>query len=156
MIMKNILWYQPEKTGDPDIVCQDGEIIYGYPREVAFSYLKFASDKCIDHDLPWCGEVSFPSSKDKSKKAKVFFLKGKFKSVDEHGRTLTFMYLAAKGYDNLEALNNVLHVVHQELSDDTLRCLSERKRKQIRTIVLIVIVVLLVIMLTVLKHGSEI
>ena len=25
--MKTILWYQPEKFGVPDVICQDGEII---------------------------------------------------------------------------------------------------------------------------------
>ncbi len=149
---KTLLWYQPEAIGAPDIVCQDGEVIDGYPREKAFSYLKAASDKCLKHDLPWCGVVKLPNSGDKSKKAPLFFLKGKFKSVDEHGRILTFMYLAAKGYDNLEAINNVLEVVHQELSDDTLNCLtkylSKKKRTLINAVVFMAIIVLLATILT--------
>ena len=53
--MKTILWYQPEKFGVPDVICQDGEIIYGFQREEAIDLLKAASDDCIKHDLPWCG-----------------------------------------------------------------------------------------------------
>ena len=33
--MKTILWYQPEKFGVPDVICQDGEIISGFQREEA-------------------------------------------------------------------------------------------------------------------------
>lgn len=150
--MKTLLWYQQEKIGDPEIVCKDGEILCGYPRIEAFSYLKAASDKCLKHDLPWCGVAKLPSSEDKSKKVKLFFLKGKFKSVDEHGRILTFMYLAARGYDNLEAINNVLEVVHQELSDDTLKCLTKcltkKKRTLINAVVFVAIIVLLATILT--------
>ena len=140
--MKTLLWYQPEKTGVPDIVCQDGEIIHGYAREEAFSYLKTASDKCINHDLPWCGKVNL--TEDKSKK--VFFLKGKFKSVDEHGRTLTFMFLSAKNDDYKAVLDNVLQAVHQELSDDTLKCLMKKKSTTVKTLVVIVTIVLLIVM----------
>lgn len=141
--MKTLLWYQPEKTGAPDIVCQDGKIIYGYPREEAFSYLKSASDKCLNHDLPWCGNVSLSSDKHK----KVFFLKGKFKSVDEHGRTLTFMFLSAKCDDYFETLNNVLQVVHQELSEDTSKCLAKKKSNPIKAFVVAALIALLVIIL---------
>lgn len=55
--MKTILWYQPEKFGVPDVICQDGEIISGFQREEAIDLLKAASDVCIKHDLPWCGLV---------------------------------------------------------------------------------------------------
>ena len=141
--MKTLLWYQPEKIGTPDIVCQGGEIVHGYPREEAFAYLKTASDKCLNHDLPWCGNVSLSCDKRK----KVFFLKGKFKSIDEHGRTLTFMFLSAKCEDYLEALKNVLQVVHQELSDDTLKCLEKKKSNPIKAFVVAALIALLVIIL---------
>ena len=109
--MKTILWYQPEKFGVPDVICQDGEIIYGFQREEAIDLLKAASDDCIKHDLPWCGYVRL--SKNTSKE--VFFVKGTFKGVDECGRTLSFMFLSGRSDDYLKTLNKELQVVHQEL-----------------------------------------
>ena len=47
--MKTILWYQPEKFGVPDVICQDGEIISGVQREKAIDLLKTASDASIKH-----------------------------------------------------------------------------------------------------------
>ena len=77
----------------------------------------------------------------------MFFLKGKFKSVDEHGRTLTFMFLSAKCDDYFEALNNVLQVVHQELSEDTSKCLAKKKSNPIKAFVVAALIALLVIIL---------
>ena len=121
--MKTILWYQPEKFGVPDVICQDGEIISGFQREEAIDLLKAASDVCIKHDLPWCGHVRLP----KNKREKVFFVKGTFKGVDECGRTLSFMFLSAKSDDYLETLNKELQVVHQELSEGTIKCIEKKK-----------------------------
>ena len=106
--MKTILWYQPEKFGVPDVICQDGEIISGFQREEAIDLLKAASDVCIKHDLPWCGYVRLS----KNNRKKVFFVKGTFKGVDECGRTLSFMFLSSKSDDYLETLNKELQVVH--------------------------------------------
>ncbi len=139
--MKTILWYQPEKFGVPDVICQDGVIMSGYQRDEAFDYLKRASDECIKHDLPWCGIVRL------SKNATVFFVKGTFKAVDECGRTLSFMFLSAKCDDYLEALKSVLQVVHQELSDDTLKCLEKKKSNLIKAFAIAALVALLVIIL---------
>ena len=79
--MKTILWYQPSKIDAPDIVAADGVILSKTRRNFAFSKLKEASDKCIDKKMPWCGIVEILDGK-------VFFVKGSFKGVDEHERTL--------------------------------------------------------------------
>lgn len=141
--MKTILWYQPEKFGVPDVICQDGVIISGYQRDKAFEYLKLASDECSKHDLPWCGKVRLS----KNVEEKVFFVKGSFKGVDECGRALSFMFMSARCDNYLEALNNELKVVHQELSEETVRCIEKKKRTQIEAFVALAVIVLLVIML---------
>ncbi len=142
--MKTILWYQPEKFGVPDVICQDGVILSGYQRDEAFDYLKKASDKCIRHDLPWCGYVQLS----KNAKRKLFFVKGTFKGVDECGRSLSFMFLSARCDDYLETLNNELKVVHQELSKETVRCIEKKKRTSINAVIFVAIIVLLTTILT--------
>ena len=143
--MKTILWYQPEKFGVPDVICQDGEIISGFQREEAIDLLKAASDVCIKHDLPWCGYVRL--SKDTCKE--VFFVKGTFKGVDECGRTLSFMFLSAKSDDYLETLNKELQVVHQELSEGTIKCIKKKKSLFNECLILILIVLLILIIISI-------
>ena len=143
--MKTILWYQPEKFGVPDVICQDGEIIYGFQREEAIDLLKAASDDCIKHDLPWCGYVQL--SKNTCKE--VFFVKGTFKGVDECGRTLSFMFLSSKSDDYLETLNKELQVVHQELSEGTIRCIEKKKSSFNERLIYILIVLLITIIISI-------
>ena len=134
--MKTILWYQPEKIGAPDIVTADGVILA--KRDFAFSKIKEASDKCIDKKMPWCGIVEISDGK-------VFFVKGTFKGVDEHGRTLSFMFLSAKCDDHLLALNKELQVVHQELSEETLKCIKKKITATVEKIIAAIIIVILAI-----------
>ena len=134
--MKTILWYQPEKIGAPDIVTADGVILA--KRDFAFSKIKEASDKCIDKKMPWCGIVEISDGK-------VFFVKGTFKGVDEHGRTLSFMFLSAKCDDHLLALNKELQVVHQELSEETLKCIKKKITATVEKIIAAIIIVILAV-----------
>ena len=143
--MKTILWYQPEKFGEPDVIWQDGEIISGFQREEAIDLLKAASDDCIKHDLPWCGYVQL--SKNTCKE--VFFGKGTFKGVDECGRTLSFMFLSSKSDDYLETLNKELQVVHQELSEGTIKCIKKEKSLFNECLILILIVLLILIIISI-------
>ena len=143
--MKTILWYQPEKFGVPDVICQDGEIISGFQREEAIDLLKAASDVCIKHDLPWCGHVRL--SKNKREKV-LFFVKGTFKGVDECGRTLSFMFLSAKSDDYLETLNKELQVVHQELSEGTIKCIEKKKSSFNEYLIFILIVLVITIIIS--------
>ena len=143
--MKTILWYQPEKFGVPDVICQDGEIISGFQREEAIDLLKAASDVCIKHNLPWCGHVRLS----KNNRKKVFFVKGTFKGVDECGRTLSFMFLSAKSDDYLETLNKELQVVHQELSEGTIKCIKKEKSLFNECLILILIVLLILIIISI-------
>ena len=136
--MKTILWYQPEKIGAPDIVTADGVILA--KRDFAFSKLKEASDKCIDKKMPWCGIVEISDGK-------VFFVKGTFKGVDEHGRTLSFMFLSAKCDDHLLALNKELQVVHQELSEETIKCIKKKKKSSFNERLILILIVLLIIII---------
>ena len=57
----------------------------------------------------------------------IGFVKGTFKGVDECGRTLSFMFLSARSDDYLKTLNKELQVVHQELSEGTIRCIEKKK-----------------------------
>lgn len=113
------------KIDAPDIVAADGVILAKTKRDFAFSKLKEASDKCIDKKTPWCGIVEISDGK-------VFFVKGSFKGVDEHERTLSFMFLSTKCDDYLLALNKELQVVHQELSEETLKCINKKKRSLLK------------------------
>ena len=137
--MKTILWYQPEKFGEPDVICKDGEIISGFQRDEAFEILKTAADAYIKHDLPWCGYIRLP----KYAEGKLFFAKGTFKGVDECGRALSFMFLSTSCDDFLEALNKELQVVHQELSETTIKCIEKKKSKTKENIISILIVLLI-------------
>ena len=143
--MKTILWYQPEKFGVPDVICQDGEIISGFQREEAIDQLKAASDVCIKHDLPWCGL----KKKKKNNRKKVFFVKGTFKGVDECGRTLSFMFLSSKSDDYLETLNKELQVVHQELSEGTIKCIEKKKSSFNERLIFLLIVLLITIIISI-------
>ena len=136
--MKTILWYQPKKIDAPDIVAADGVILDKTKRNFAFSKLKEASDKCIDKKMHWCGIVEISDGK-------VFFVKGSFKGVDEHGRTLSFMFLSAKCDDYLLALNKELQVVHQELSEETLKCINKKKTVTVEKIIAAIIIVILAV-----------
>ena len=138
--MKTILWYQPEKFGVPDVICQDGEIISGFQREEAIDLLKAASDVCIKHDLPWCGHVRLS----KNNRKKVFFVKGTFKGVDECGRTLSFMFLSGRADDYLKTLNKELQVVHQELSEGTIKCIKKKKKSSFNERLIFILFVLLI------------
>ena len=138
--MKTILWYQPEKFGVPDVICQDGEIISGDQREKAIDLLKTASDASIKHGLPWCGYVRL-----RNKEKKVFFVKGTFKGVDECGRTLSFMFLSAKSDDYLKTLNNELQVVHQELTEETISCLQKKKRESFIYLLIVLLIAVIII-----------
>ena len=140
--MKTILWYQPEKIDAPDIVAADGVILAKIKRDFAFSKLKEASDKCIDKKTPWCGIVEISDGK-------VFFVKGSFKGVDEHERTLSFMFLSTKCDDYLLALNKELQVVHQELSEETIRCIEKKKSSFNERLIYILIVLLITIIISI-------
>lgn len=56
--MNNILWYQPAKLSDKDIVIKNGIILEeGTERFEAFQNLKKVSEKAIGKERPWHGKL---------------------------------------------------------------------------------------------------
>ena len=95
MTNKNILWYQPEKLNDDDVIVVNGEkISKGNDYTKYFRELKSLSDRAIKYDSPWCGYMS-----------DTFFVKGYFDSVDEHGRNLVFMFLSQDKKNGIQELH---------------------------------------------------
>ena len=78
----------------------------------------------------------------------MFFVKGTFKGVDECGRTLSFMFLSAKSDDYLETLNKELRVVHQELSEETIKCIEKKKSSFNEYLIFILIVLFITIIIS--------
>ena len=76
-------------------------------------------------------------------------MKGTFKGVDECGRTLSFMFLSGRSDDYLKTLNKELQVVHQELSEETIRCIEKKKSSFNERLIYILIVLLITIIISI-------
>lgn len=113
---KNILWYQPEKLNDDDVIVVNGEkISTGNAYTEYFRELKLLSDKAIKYNSPWCGNIS-----------NTFFVKGYFDAVDEHGRNLVFMFLSQES-DGRQELYKTIDLLGYHLTTETSNCLKRRE-----------------------------
>lgn len=106
--MNNILWYQPEKLSDGDVVILNGNrLSYGKERDNAFDRLKKVADKAIGKKRPWQGYID-----------NYYFVKGSFDKVDERGRPLSFIFISDSENCKSE-LQNYLTIIGMSLSVDT-------------------------------------
>ena len=123
--MNNILWYQPAKLSDKDIVIKNGIILEeGTERFEAFQNLKKVSEKAIGKERPWQGKIGH-----------YYFIKGNFKEKDERGRQLAFLFIS-DAPNGKEALINILKVINQEVNEKTESCLASQKSPVFNAILL--------------------
>ena len=136
---KNILWYQPEKLNDDDVIVVNGDkISNGSDFTEYFQELKVLSDKAIKHNTPWCGYIS-----------NTFFVKGYFDAVDEHGRNLVFMFLSQES-DGIQELYKTADLLGYHLNTETANCLKRRGvgiSKGLLVVVPIIIIIITIILL---------
>lgn len=136
---KNILWYQPEKLNDDDVIIVNGNrISRGNDFTEYFRELKLLSDKAIKYNSPWCGYLS-----------NTFFVKGYFDAVDEHGRNLVFMFLSEER-DGIQELYKTIDLLGYHLTNETSNCLKRRGvciSKGLLFAVPIIIVIITIILL---------
>jgi len=145
--MSNILWYQPEKLSDSDVVILNGNHLpNGIERDNAFSKLKKVADKAIGKKRPWQGYID-----------NYYFVKGSLDKLDERGRPLSFMFISDS--DNGETkLRDTLRGVGIGLSLDTSNLLKKKvirgtgKKAILFTLLLLCIVVLIYILSN--KYGK--
>lgn len=138
---KNILWYQPEKLNDDDIIVVNGEkISKGNAYTEYFRELKLLSDKAIKHNSPWCGYVS-----------NTFFVKGFLDAVDEHGRNLAFMFLSQET-DGIQELYKTIDLLGYHLTTETANCLKKRGVGISKGLLIAVPIIVIIIMLLIFNH----
>ena len=124
-IMNNILWYQPAKLSDKDVVIKNGNILdEGTERLEAFQNLKKISEKAIGKERPWHGKIG-----------NYYFIKGNFEEKDERGRHLSFLFIS-DAPNGKEALINTLKAINQEVNEKTESCLSSQKSSVFNAILL--------------------
>lgn len=126
----NILWYQPAKLSDDDVVVYNGKILsLGIERNQYFQKLLQVSEKVKGKERPWCGKIN-----------RYFFMKGSFSQQDELGRPISFMFVSDE-QDYESALFRELNNIGFTLADSTKSCLNDKKNKNRIKCILSVIVV---------------
>lgn len=139
---KNILWYQPAKLREHNVIIVNGEKVpLGSEYDQYFDELRKASDETIHHKNPWCGRVSG-----------AFFVKGYFDTVDEHGRPLVFMFISNKQDGRAELLSTIERFGFK-LTPETSQCLE---RMNIAGIVLVASLALVAIILLILMINTNV
>ena len=134
--MNNILWYQPEKLSDGDVVLFNGTpLSNGVERDNAFNQLKVVSDKATGKKRPWQGYVD-----------NYYFVKGSLDRLDERGRPLSFIFISDSNNGKKE-LYNSLKKIGIDVSADTSNFLRKNVSRRNRSKILLSIVLLLCILL---------
>lgn len=111
--MNNILWYQPAKLSDKDVVIKNGIILEeGTERIEAFQNLKKVSEKAIGKERPWHGKIG-----------NYYFIKGNFEKKDERGRRLSFLFIS-DAPNSTEVFFDTLKVINQKLDEQTATCIA--------------------------------
>lgn len=111
--MNNILWYQPAKLSDKDVVIKNGIILEeGTERLEAFQNLKKVSNKAIGKERPWHGKIG-----------NYYFIKGNFEEKDERGRQLSFLFIS-DAPNGKEAFFDTLKAINQKLDEQTATCIA--------------------------------
>ncbi len=114
----SILWYQPEKLNEPDVVVFNGKRLpEGDECSARFDQLYEISSKAIKHRTPWCGKVEG-----------YYFVKGYFDARDEKGRLLPFMFISSAGRDGKIALDRELNALGYRMTADTIRAIKRQAR----------------------------
>ena len=114
--MNNILWYQPAKLSDKDIVIKNGIILEeGTERFEAFQNLKKVSEKAIGKERPWHGKIG-----------NYYFIKGNFEEKDERGRHLSFLFIS-DALNGKQAFFDTLKKINKQVNEKTVICIASQK-----------------------------
>lgn len=114
----SILWYQPEKLNDPDVVVFNGKRLpEGDECSARFNQLYEISSKAIKHRTPWCGMVEG-----------YYFVKGYFDARDEKGRLLPFMFISSGEKEGKKALERELNALGYGMTADTISAIKRQAR----------------------------
>ena len=142
--MNNILWYQPEKLSDGDVVIFNGTpLSNGAERDNAFSKIKVVADKVIGKKRPWQGYVD-----------NCYFVKGSLDRLDERGRPLSFIFISDSNNGKVD-LQNTLKNVGMEVSLDTSILLKETVTKRTMNKIILSTVLLFCILLIIYFLNSR-
>lgn len=136
--MNNILWYQPAKLSENDIIIHNGHPLEeGLDRIELFNKLKKISEKAIGKKRPWHGKID-----------KYYFVKGNFTVKDERGRNLSFMFIS-DATDGKKELIETLKVINQNMTEQTKACLNSSSVRQ-KPIIICLIALCIVALITLL------
>lgn len=130
----SILWYQPERMDDQDVIIYNGERVEdALKRAEHFGIIMRQAELVIKKQKPWCGKVRG-----------FFFMKGHLDMKDELGRTMGFMYITdSPNYK--EALMHELELANLSLSTSSQSCLTRKRRLPVLQKAIIAIVVFAVL-----------
>jgi hypothetical protein len=130
----SILWYQPERMDDQDVIIYNGERVEdALKRTEYFGIIRRQAELVLKKQKPWCGLVRG-----------FFFMKGHLDRKDELGRTMSFMYIT-DSTNYKEALMRELELANLSLSTSSQSCLTKKERLTALQTALITIVVFAVI-----------
>lgn len=117
----SILWYQPAKLSDEDLIFVNGKLLSEGPeRTEAFDRMKKTADRALNKKRPWCGRVN-----------SYYLIKGSFSEKDERGRLLSFTFVSNE--ENVEdALNQSLRAANKSLDATTLTCVKDYPSQQLK------------------------
>lgn len=128
--MSNILWYQPAKLSDRDVIVYNGSVIeQDICRSTYFARIMKIADKVSAHPRPWWGNVE-----------NYYFVKGCFTQKDEKGRLLSFMFLSECA-DDKRKLIQITSDLGFELDTDTKRCIENESKYKILYVVIILLLI---------------
>ena len=132
----SILWYQPERMDDQDVIIYNGERVEDALKCAEhFGLIKQQADYVLKKNSPWCGKVR-----------NFFFMKGNLDAKDELGRTMSFMYITDLPNPK-EALKHDLELAGLGLASSSENCLNRNSRLTTFQIALISIAILTIVTL---------
>lgn len=111
--MNNIIWYQPAKLTDNDIIIKNGICLEeGSERTEVFLKIKKVSEKAIGKQRPWHGKIG-----------NFYFIKGNFDEKDERGRFLSFLFISDTD-NGKKAFIDTLKIIDKKINANTAKCLA--------------------------------
>ena len=132
----SILWYQPARLSEQDVIIHNGERVEDALKCAAyFGLIKQQADFVLKKNSPWCGKVR-----------NFFFMKGNLDAKDELGRTMSFMYITDLPNPK-EALKHDLERAGLGLASSSENCLNRNSQLTTSQIALISIAILTIVTL---------
>lgn len=135
--MNNILWYQPTKLTDNDIIIKNGVSLEGSSeRTEVFQKLKKISEKAKGKKRPWHGKIG-----------NYYLIKGSFDEKDERDRFLSFLFIS-DAHDGKQAFFKTLKVIDKKINENTAKCLELQTKVILKPILVATVGLLLLALIT--------